>query len=772
MVALGGAHERVTGRLRFVDTIRRPGMLHARILRSTMPHARIRSIDTRAASDVPGVRAILTGEVLGSMPGIRPSFGPVLRDQPIIAMDKVRFVGEPVAAVAADDLDAADAAIERIRVEYDELQAVFDGSAAMAPGAPLVHDAAAERTSTFAEIPINVAGPNVCHHFKLRTGNVEQALRAADHVFEDSFSSPAVQHVPLETHGCVAEADRHQITMWAGSQIPFGLRRQLAEIFGLPVASVRIIVPPLGGGYGGKGHPSIEPLAVVLSLMTRRPVRIQLRREEEFVTVTKHAATIQIVTGVRSDGVLVARKATCVFNTGAYADVGPRVAKNGGYGMAGPYRIPNVWVDSYAVYTNTPPAGAFRAFGVPQGAWAYESQMDMIAERLGLDPLVLRQRNLLTDADALPMGQRMADSHLSALLDDVAAGIGWDEVPEQSAGKGRRVARARGLSVIIKGTVTPSTSSAVVKLNHDGSVNVLASAVEMGQDIQGTLALMAAAELQIPVERVTVASPDTDLTPYDQQTSSSRSTFASGTAVQQAARMVKARLLEEAAEQLEISPADLELVDGRVVVRGSEGTSRSVAEVVTRSGRGNLLGDGSYLSSGGLDPETGQGIASVHWHQAAGAADVSVDLETGRVELIGFRSAVFAGTLINPVGAQLQTEGNLAFGLGQALWEELLFDGGQLQNANLGDYMISATLDLPEAFSVSFVEHPRRAVIHGLGETSLPTVMPAIANAVYRATGVRVRDLPITPEKVLRGLRMLGADGSQTSPPGVAVAAP
>lgn len=770
MVALPGAYERVTGRLGFVNTIERPGMLHARILRATTPHARIRLLDARAARDVPGVHAVLTGETLRELPGIRPTFGPVLRDQPIIAIDRVRFVGEPVAAVAAEDLDAADEAIDRIQVEYEELPAVFDAAAAIEAGAPLVHEDVAERTSTHAEIPLNMAGRNVCHHFKLRAGDAAAALRDADFVFEDTFSSPAVQHVPLEAHGCVADAGRDHITMWAGSQIPFGLRRQLADLFGLPASSVQIIVPPLGGGYGGKGHPSIEPLVAVLSLIARRPVRLQLRREEEFVTVTKHAATIRIVTGVQRDGTLLARKASCLFNTGAYADVGPRVVKNAGYMMAGPYRIPNVWVDSYAIYTNTPPAGAFRAFGVPQAAWAYESQMDMIAERLGIDPLVLRLRNLLVDTDELPTGQRLVDGHFAELLADVASGIGWSGTAEAQP-EGRRVARAKGLSVIVKGTVTPSASSAVVKLNHDGSVNVLASAVEMGQDIRGTLARMAAAELQVPVERVVVSYPDTDVTPYDQQTSSSRSTFATGAAVREAARVVRSRLLQEAADQLEIAPTDLQLVDGRIVVAGSADTSRSIPDVLGQSGRGNLVGDGSYLSHGGLDPETGRGIASVHWHQAAGAAEVSVDLETGRVEVVGFRSAVFAGTVINPVGAALQAEGNLAFGLGQALWEELVFDGGQLQNANLGEYMVSGTLDLPEAFAVTFLEHPDRAVIHGLGETSLPTVMPAIANAVFRATGVRVRDLPITPEKVLRGLAELAAARAESGS-AIPVAAP
>jgi CO/xanthine dehydrogenase Mo-binding subunit len=398
--------------------------------------------------------------------------------------------------------------------------------------------------------------------------------------------------------------------------------------------------------------------------------------------------------------------------------------------------------------------------------------MDMIAERLGQDPLELRRRNLLVDDDELPMGQRLEDGHFAELLNNVAAGIGWgDRTEPDVSADGRRV-RARGLSMIIKGTVTPSASSAVVKLNTDGSVNVLASSVEMGQDIHGTLARIAARELDVPVDRVTVAYPDTDLTPFDQQTSSSRSTYATGSAVRQAARAVRNRLLEDAGDQLEIAPSDLTIVDGRAIVRGTETASRSVAEVMARSGRGNLLGDGAYRSEGGLDPETGQGIASVHWHQAAGAADVSVDLETGKVELLAFRSAVFAGTVISPVGAELQTEGNLAFGMGQALFEELVFDSGQLRNGNLGDYMISSSLDLPEAFAVWFLEDPDRAVVHGLGETSLPTVMPAIANAVYRATGVRVRDLPITPEKVLQGLRALRAAELDPSSHSLAAATP
>jgi CO/xanthine dehydrogenase Mo-binding subunit len=525
------------------------------------------------------------------------------------------------------------------------------------------------------------------------------------------------------------------------------------------VTGVRIIVPTLGGGYGGKGHPTIEPVAAVLSLLTRRPVRIQLSREEEFVTITKHAASVRIVTGVSRDGMLLARRAECIFNTGAYADVGPRVAKNGGYGMAGPYRIPDISVDSYAVYTNLPPAGAFRAFGVPQGAWAYESQMDIIADRLGIDPVAIRRKNLLRDGEELSTGQLMEDSHFEELLDLVAPAVREDGV-RAAEQRGRRTCRGTGFATIVKGTVTPSTSTAIVKLNQDGSADVLTSAVEMGQGFKKTMALIVGRELGISAGRVSVSDPDTDVTPYDQQTSSSRSTYATGSAVRQAAVKIRSQLLADASEQLEVAEADLELSDGRVAVVGTPSSGATIAEVMARSRRGNLIGDGMYRSEGGLDPSTGRGIASVHWHQAAGAADVEVDLDTGKISLLGFRTSVFAGQVINQVGAELQTEGNLAFGLGQALFEELLFDGGQVQNGNLGDYMVASILDMPPSMDVTFLEDPSGNVIHGLGETSLPTIMPAIANAVFAATGARVRELPITPERLLRALAAQPERGS------------
>jgi CO/xanthine dehydrogenase Mo-binding subunit len=744
------APQRVTGRVPYTIDLQVPGMLHAKLLRSTVPHARIRSIDVERARAVPGVVAVVTGADIVARSEIQPYYGPVFRDQPILAIDKVRYVGEPVAAVAAVDLDAAQAAVDAIQVEYDEIPAVFTLDDALADGAALVHEEPPRTGQTFADVIIDAKpGTNICNHFKLRKGDVDAGFAEADHVFEHVFTSPPVQHVPMETHACVADVRDGRVTVWAGAQIPFVVRSQLAEIFGIPQTRVRVIVPTLGGGYGAKCYPKIEPVTAILSLFARRPVRLHLTREEEFVTITKHGMRIQMTTGVKNDGTIVARKSICHFNTGAYGDIGPRLIKNGGYGTGGPHHIPNVWVDSYAVYSNIAPAGAFRGYGVNQAAWAYETQMDMIAEELGLDPLEFRRKNLLVDGQRVMTGEEMYDAHFRELLDRAVDWIGWEG--REPVRNGSKV-RAKGFSCIIKGSVTPSTSTASAKLNEDGSLDILTSSVEMGQGMHMTLARFASERLGVPVEQIHVSTPDTDNTPYDQQTSSSRTTHSMGTAVSGAVDDIRNQLVRLAAEDMEISPNDLEVVDQTVRVKGSPDRALGFGEIVRRSRSGNLLGTSTFRTEGGLDPENGQGIGSVHWHQAAGAAEVEVDLETGKVDIVRYHAGVYAGRIMNPVQAELQTEGNVAFGVGQALFEEMLFDNGQLQNGNLGDYMIASLEDMPEGLHVDVLEHLEAHDVHGIGETSLPPVMPAVGNAVYNATGVRIMDLPITPEKILRGL--------------------
>jgi len=705
------ADERVTARIQYTIDLQVPGMLHAKLLRSRHAHARIVSIDTTRAKRVPGVAVVLTGADLAGRADLHATYGPVFRDQPILAIGKVRYVGEPVVAVAAVDTDTAQQALDLVEIEYEELPAVFTVEEALAPDAPLVHEEPPRPGETFADLIIDrAARSNICNHFKLRKGDVERGFAASDEVFEHVFTSPPVQHVPMETHACIADVRDGRVTLWDSAQIPFSVRSQIAEIFKIPQTRVRVIIPMLGGGYGAKCYPKIEPVTAMLSYFARKPVRLHLTREEEFHTITKHGVSIRLKTGIKRDGTIVARQSDCKFNGGAYADIGPRLIKNGGFATGGPHHIPNVWVDSYKVYTNIVPAGAFRGYGVNQAAWAYETQMDMIAEAMGFDPYAFRMQNLLVDGQTVMTGEAMFDARFHELLERAATWIGW-EATKPVERHGSKV-RAKGLACIIKATVTPSTS----------------------------------------VGKVNISMPDTDVTPYDQQTSSSRTTHAMSTAIGGAIDEVRDQLRALGAEQLEAAPTDLELVDGVVRVKGSPDRAIDFGQVIRNHRAGNLLGSSTFRSEGGLDPETGQGIGSVHWHQAAGAAEVEVDLETGKVDLLRYHAGVYAGRILNPVQAELQTEGNVAFGVGQALFEDMIFDAGQLQNGNLGDYMIASIEDLPE-INADVIEHLEANDIHGIGETSLPPVMPAIGNAVYRATGVRITDLPITPEKVLRGLR-------------------
>jgi CO/xanthine dehydrogenase Mo-binding subunit len=754
------AQERVTGRLNYALNVELPGMLHGKILRSPLPHARIARIDGSAAERLPGVAAVLTRGDFTEASGYSANYGRIFRDQSVVALDKVRFIGDPVAAVAAISEDIAEDALSLIKVDYQELPAVFDEQKALKADAPLVHDPRPAQQAVFSNLIQDLpGGSNLCSHFKLRRGDVEAGFREADFVYEDVFHSPAAQHVPLEPHVTVAQFFQGKLTLWTSTQMPHAVRSQMAELFHLPLARVRVIVETLGGGFGSKGSLRLEPMAAFLARKTARPVKIVLRREEEFVTVCKHPATIRIKTGVMKDGALVARQVTAHFNTGAYSDVGPVVARNGGSAMSGPYKIPHVHIDSYAVWTNLVPAGALRGFGVPQAVWAYESQMDMIAERLALDPIAIRRKNLLRDGDIFATGEKLCDMHLDELLDQAATGLQWQS-GDARWGAGQRPAKAndskhrgKGVALVIKATITPSTSAAAIKLNEDGSLNVLTSSVECGQGAKTILAQIAASAMQVPMESVSVSDPDTDVTPYDQQTSSSRTTFSMGGAITKAADDLKRQLLDHAAELLEAAAKDLVLENGRVGVRGTPERVLPYGAIAMRSNQANLIGRGSFTTRGGLDLETGQGIGSVHWHQGAIGCEVEVDAETGKITVLRLNPSVFAGRVVNPRLCELQLEGCAIFGLGQALFEEMAYgDHGQLLNTNLGDYNIPSFADIPWRTTFSALEHGSEE-LHGIGETLLPPVMAAIGNAVYNAVGARICDLPLTAEKVLRALQ-------------------
>jgi CO/xanthine dehydrogenase Mo-binding subunit len=749
------AVERVTGTVPYTLNLELPGMLHVKLLRSPHPHARIRRIDPSGADRRPGVAYVLTGPRLLEL-GVGTHYGVVIQDKPIVALDKVRYVGDIVAAVAAVDEDTALEALEHIAVEYEELPAVFDAEEALRPDAPLLFETLPPQRQTFADIILHRApGTNLCNHFKLRKGDVAQGFAEADEIFEDVYSTPAAQHCPLEPHVVLAQWEPEgRLVVWSATQTPYSVRADLAELFRLPQAKVRVLTATLGGAYGAKSYIHLEPLAAALALATRRPVKLVLSRQEEFLEITKHPSRIYIRTGVKRDGTLTAREIRCYWSAGAYADISPRLIKNGGYASPGPYRIPHIKVDSYGVYTNLPPAGAFRGYGAPQAHWAGESQMDDIARALGIDPVELRLRNLLREGDAFATSEQMHDVHFHELLREAAARVGWG-TPKPQPRPGKAI--GRGVAVALKSTVTPSTSVAAVRVEADGSITVLTSTVEMGQGAKGILAQIAAEQFGVGYDRVRVVDPDTDITPYDQATTSSRSTFSMGTAVQYAAEDACNQLRELAAGLLEAAPHDIEIAAGRVFVKGSPDQGLSIGQVLARTRRQQVLGHGTFVTEGGLDPETGQGVAAVHWHHAAGAAEVEVDLETGQVEVLRYHTEVYVGRAVNPRNARLQNEGSVIFGLGQTFFEEMRYDDGQLVNGNLADYMIPSCEDLPRSLTSRFVEHPSgRGEPHGLGETAVPPVAAAIGNAIRDATGVRLRDLPLTPERVLRALEAHG----------------
>ena len=753
---------KVTGRAQYLADMMLPGMCYGKILRSPYAHARIVRIDASRAWSVPGVVAVLTRDDILQNQGIEPFYGPVFKDQTIVATEKVRHVGDPVAAVAAVSNDAAEAALEMIEVDYEELPAVLEVREALKPEATLVHKSVKLPSSGFADLaeikPVD--GTNICTHFKLTRGDVEKGFAEADHVFEDTFTLPATQHSFLETHACIASVDAGRITVWATTQNPFVVRTQLANIFKIPVARVRVIVPYLGGGYGGKVYPKVEPITVALAQKAGRPVRVVLSREEVFYTITKHAATIRMKTGVKKDGTLVARQCEIYLDTGAYAEIGPRVAKKSGYTAAGPYRIPNLKIDSYSVYTNKPPAGAFRGFGVSQSAWAVESQMDVIAAALEIDPLELRKKNGYREGDKFVTDETLRAIGLSECLDQVARSIGWNAPKAQDPPvPASNMRRGKGLACMIKATITPSISCAVVKLNEDASLSIYIGTVEMGQGSDTVMAQIAGAELGIALEKIQVLGVDTDVVPYDLTTSSSRSTFHMGKAVQLAAQDIQRQLRQIAAKEYGVPEDSISFADGKV--RLPE-TALDYAEIMfKRFGMqgGTLVGDGQVKTS--VKDEYGEKSTSAFWFLAAGGAEVEVDIETGKFRLIKYATAVDVGKALNPLACRQQLAGAAITGIGQAIFEEIVYDNGQLINPNLVDYVLPSLGDMPAVIDSITVETPDRNGpfgAKGIGESALIPVAPAIANAIYDAVGVRIKDLPIKAEKIY--LALAGGEGS------------
>ncbi|MGH7365781.1 MAG: xanthine dehydrogenase family protein molybdopterin-binding subunit [Candidatus Rokuibacteriota bacterium] len=738
------AIDKVTGRARYVTDLTQPGMLHAALLRSPHAHARIRAIDVAAARAVSGVHAVVTS---ADLTWCDPYFGPAFRDRPILAIDVARYEGEPVAAVVAEDADAAALALDRIVVDYEPLAAVTTIEDALAPGAALVHTDE-PLAGHFADLSTlrPVRGTNVCHRFHLERGSAAAAFAEADLTLEDAYTFPRVQHYSMEPHAALAAwDDEGGLTVWASTQNPYSVRVELAKMFRVPLSRIRIIVPLLGGGFGGKTYAKIEPITSALARIAGRPVRLAISAEDAFRTVRRCDARVRVRLGLKCDGRLWAAECVADFDVGAYADIGPRIIQKGTYTATGPYRIPHVVLDSKAVYTNTTPGGAFRGFGVPQLAWGLESLLDDAARRLDLDPVELRRQNLLAHGEEFEPGDTPVDGKFEESLSRAAEAIRWTQAEGAD--------RGRGVAMMMKASIGPTVSEAIVRLHADGSATVLASTVEMGQGARTVLAQIAAEVLAVPMDRVSVATPDTAITPYDQTTSSSRSTTLMGRAVQEAALDVREQLLRIAARLIDAPPTELELDDGHVAARGARLAYPALLAERFGMGGGELIGRGVVAPGRSRAPLGG---STPFWEMAVGAAAVRVDEETGAVVVDEYVSVADIGRCINPQQCEGQDEGAVMQGLGHTLLEEMVYDGGQLLNANLVDYRVPRAEDLPGRLRCIFVENGDGAGpfgAKGAGEGSLIPVSPAIGNALARLTGVRLRELPLTPERVWRALR-------------------
>ena len=740
------ADEKVTGAARYTVDLDQPGQLHAKVLRSPVAHARVVSIDASRARAMPGVHAVLTRDELD---GVNPTYGYFIKDHSIVALDKVRYVGDLVAAVAADDEATAVAALETIEVDYDELPAVADIESALVDDAPALFEdpppgiVPAYGTGARAELR---PGHNICYRFAYETGP-EDAFADCDHVFEDEFRFGRQHHYHLEPFVTVARVDGRHIEIWTSSQNPFALRKELGRVLNHPENLIRVHVPYIGAGYGAKNNCKTEPIAILLARMSGRPVRLCFTAEEGFFTNCQHAAILRLKTGVTSDGTLVARAGQIYLDAGAYSDASPLVAEKAGYRLHGVYRWRHVKTVCDCVLTNTAPAGAFRGFGGTQANWASESQIDMIAHRLGIDPFDLRMKNLLQRGEPYVPGESGMDSDLAEGLRLVVDRIGYRT-------RQRHPGRGIGISVGFKdsgGINKPA--QARVKVSTGGDIFLLCGSIELGQGITTALSAIVAEVLNAPFERVYYPQLDTDHTPYDQGTNASSGISVMGQAVALAAQSVRDQVLEFAADRLGCDPAELAL-DDWTIRRGNESHPLNLMIMGYFGGTGfEFSGEGFFKVPN--DHNAPLETQCISWEYGWGAAEVDVDSETGRIEIKRLIVSGDAGRAINELVCRGQDEGSAIMGLGGALFETMLYDGPALVNGTPLTYRLPLATDIPDGFESILQEQgygPGPFGAKGMGEGCMLPIASAIANAIEDAIGVRVTEIPFTPERVLAAI--------------------
>jgi len=736
----------VTGRAAYTVDVVLPSMLHAKLFRSSVAHARIRRVNTSRALSLPGVAAVLTAD---DVP--RKRFGFSVQDEQIFAGDKVRYIGDVIAAVAAVEDEVAEQAVGLIDWDYDDLPAVLTPDDALRENAPLVHDEldSYRMNSVLARDWHPVFGTNIAHQAIFSKGDIDRGFAEADEIFDDTFRAQQVQHCSLEPHAVVADWNGERLMIWTSTQKVFLVRSGLADLFGLPESRIRVIGTKIGAGFGGKNAMRLEPYAAALTLKTGKPVRLVNSRSEEFAAAAGSVpATVRVHTGVKKDGTITARAMEFTWDTGAYAEGLPgsnRALKDG----VGPYKIPNIRVASTLVYTNKLRGCPFRGLGIPEAVWAGESQMDIIADKLGIDPVKLRLKNCLDTGDETPVGDRAHHIALRECLMKVSAEL-------NSWKKRAPVNHGFGIALLHKSpTTSASSSNARVRIHTDGKVELSIGATDVGGGTGTSLAQIAAEELNIPLKEIHVVIADTELTPFDHGTYSSRVTPYVGAAVKFAAADARRQILEIAARLWNSAAEKIRIEDGIVIVKGHR--PLALAELFAQSRAREVIGVGASQSKRLWAEDASKQAkdsSAPGWPFGAQAVEVAVDRETGVIKLIRVASAHDVGKAINPLAVIGQIQGGIMMGLGYALSEGLVFEDGRIMNANFADYKIPTIRDIPAATPIiverNYASEPYGA--KGVGEMSVFGIAPAVANAIARATGVRIKELPMSAEKLLEQL--------------------
>ena len=743
------AAAKAKGTAQFTDDLTFPGMLHGRILRSPLAHAKILRIDTSKAEKLPGVKGVVTGQ---DIPDRLYGIVPKARDEYALAKDKVRYIGDDVAAVCAIAPEIAEEAIELIKVDYEELPAVFDPFEAKKDGAPVIHEGIKNNTS-FA--------------IKKEFGDVKKAFDESDAIFEDTFFSQAVNHAPLEPHAAIAQYDplKGEVTIWSSTQIPFFLRRNLSNTLQIPESKVRVIKPKVGGGFGQKIDMFAKDFcACWFAMQLGKPVKFVYDREEVFIsTRQRHPMYITVKTGMKKDGTILAQKFQSYADGGAYNSTAPTMIALSCFFLMIPYKVPNLFYEGYHVYTNKPVGGAMRGHGIPQARFAVERQLDLMAERLGLDPTEIRLKNSIHAGEPHSAGFVINTCGFSESVKKAADAIGWKE---------KRGKLPFGRGVGLAGASFPSgvsnmshiSSGAVVQVGRDGAVNVLSGAADIGQGAETVISQIVAEELGVLLEDIRITAADTGITPLDPGTFGSGVTVRAGNAARLAALEAKEKLFEFVAGKLEANPEDLVARNREIFVKGSPGTVMTIKDAIKGYQYADLpmpiVGRGSWMAPTD-EPTTlfeQDGNFAPNYSFMTQAAEVEVDLITGQVKLLRMVTAHDCGRPINPMLVEGQLEGSVVGGMGQALYEEVIVEKGQMMNPSFLDYGFPTFLEMPqiEAIEVETDDPIGPFGAKEAGEGTQLSPAPAIVNAIYDAIGVDFMELPVTPEKILKALEEKG----------------